>query len=393
MEIMSLPFVTVLCLYVAINAYMLARLSMTLAGAGVIRGIAAALFLLFSVSFPVSRLLYEYLPDRLYGAFAFMGALYLAPMIYGFILTVITDVLRLLNGVVTLTPNPPPFTVSGRTNVVMFVTAASIAITLAGAFNAKILTVVRQDIEWKSPSASEDLQRQLKIALISDIHLGRMVGANHLAKIVDLTNDQRADIVLIAGDLFDDDSWLADGEKRAEATRLFSSFTARLGTWAVPGNHDYYAGIDRVAEFLAGSGVRLLRDEWAAPEGELLLAGRDDRSVAAADRNRADLDEILRGADALRSGEMALPLVVMDHQPFDLGDSQAAGAALQVSGHTHRGQLFPVNFIVAAIYEKHYGLYNRGDTRYFISSGAGTWGPPVRTSGRPEIVILTLNIM
>jgi predicted MPP superfamily phosphohydrolase len=86
-------------------------------------------------------------------------------------------------------------------------------------------------------------------------------------------------------------------------------------------------------------------------------------------------------------------MIVMDHQPFNLEESEDIGAALQVSGHTHRGQIFPINFIVSGIYEKHYGYYRRGSTNYFISSGAGTWGPPVRTTGRPEIVILTLDMM
>jgi predicted MPP superfamily phosphohydrolase len=81
----------------------------------------------------------------------------------------------------------------------------------------------------------------------------------------------------------------------------------------------------------------------------------------------------------------------MDHQPYDLAESDNAGTDLQVSGHTHRGQLFPFNFLISAMYEHHYGLYKKDHANYYISSGAGTWGPPVRTIGRPEVVILNLG--
>jgi predicted MPP superfamily phosphohydrolase len=371
---------------------MLARLCMTLSGAGLIRGIACALLLFFALAFPLGRLSAGYLPVQVSRTLLFVGSLYLVPMVYGFILAVITDILRLLNGVIIITPNPPPFTVSGRINVVTFLVAASVAMTIAGALNAKFPAVVRHEIEWKRPDGALRQPYQLTIALISDIHIGEFVGGKHLENIVKLTNEQMPDIVLIAGDIFDDGIWLNDVERRAEAIKALSSFSARLGVWAVHGNHDHYAGIERVDELLSLAGINLLRDELAIPGGEIVLIGREDRSVSRTGVERAQLEDILSSSKDLTSADRTLPIVVMDHQPFNLGESQSVGAALQVSGHTHRGQIIPINFIVARIFEKHYGLYRRGDTNYYITSGAGTWGPPVRTSGRPEIVILVLDM-
>ena len=102
-------------------------------------------------------------------------------------------------------------------------------------------------------------------------------------------------------------------------------------------------------------------------------------------RERAALGAIIARAKLATGEEPArLPIVVLDHQPVRLEEAQDAGVALQLSGHTHKGQIFPANLLVSAIYEKYYGPYRKGETYYYITSGAGTWGPPVRTTGRPE---------
>jgi predicted MPP superfamily phosphohydrolase len=133
-------------------------------------------------------------------------------------------------------------------------------------------------------------------------------------------------------------------------------------------------------------------DEPAAPGGEFLLVGRDDRTVMRTGRERAALDAIIaRARRTLGDDSAHLPVIVLDHQPLHLEEAERSGAALQLSGHTHKGQIFPVNLFVAAIFEKYYGLYRKGETYYYITSGAGTWGPPVRTTGRPEVVFIDLE--
>ncbi|MDR3254684.1 MAG: metallophosphoesterase [Synergistaceae bacterium] len=379
-------FRVVLGVYVTMNGYMFARLFSTLAGSGLLRGLSSAVFLLFALSFPVSRIFSSALPHAISDFLSVMGALYMGPMIYGFILTVAVDLLRILNYHVAITETTPPYSLSGREEIIALIAALSLVISLAGAVNAMFPVPVEIDVPWNG----SPYRAPIKIALISDIHLGKLAGPRRLGRIVELLNSRRPDIVLIAGDTIDDADWLRMEKRRDAAARTLSSLKPRLGVWAVPGNHDYYAGIDDSIRFLEGCGIYVLRDAWAAPGGEMILIGRDDRSgqMFKGGKERSSLNEITSSIP--HWDERKLPVVLLDHQPFNLEESASAGVDLQLSGHTHRGQLFPVNFIVAAMYEKHYGAYAKGGTRYYISSGAGTWGPPLRTVGRPEVVFINL---
>ncbi|MDR1650696.1 MAG: metallophosphoesterase [Synergistaceae bacterium] len=377
----------VLSIYILINTYLFARIFVTLSGFGLLRAVVCVIFAAFALSFPAAGIFRTSLP-WLSDTLTVMGYLHIAPMIYGFILTLAADIFRALNSIIAITHNPPPFSPEVRLCSAAGIFAMSVIITLAGVWNASAPTVIHHDIEWDSPDGAGG--PPLRIAVISDVHLGLMTGPGYLRKLVALTNEQQPDIILIAGDIVDSGGFFARKERMYESESVMSSFESRLGTWAVLGNHDYYAGAAQVTEFLFRSNVTLLKDRAAVLGGELILAGRDDLTVERYGGARKGIDEMIREA-AAGSQVSGIPTVLMDHQPFFLEEAEKSGAALQVSGHTHRGQLFPVNFIVASIYEKHYGLYRRGSTNYYISSGAGVWGPPVRTIGRPEIVILNLR--
>jgi predicted MPP superfamily phosphohydrolase len=381
-------FGAILAIYVSMISYMFARLCVMLAETGFTRVIVPAVFLLFSLSFPLSRIFSRVLPDSVTAFLFIIGSLYLAPMIYGFLLTLAADLLRILNYHVRLTANPPPYSISGRENMVAVIIALSIAISAAGGINARFPVAVTQYFESDGLGG---YPAQLKIALLSDIHLGKLTGPDHLRKLFDIIKPSSPDIVLLAGDIIDDTVWLGSQNRRREAVSLFKSLEPRLGLWAVPGNHEYYVGIEECVRFLESCGVKVLMDEWAAPGGELLLIGRDDASSARFGKNRASLGQLKKDAAAsLGSASARLPTIVLDHQPVNLEEAENAGVDLQLSGHTHRGQIFPMNFLIAGIFERHYGSYKKGRTNYYISSGAGTWGPPVRTIGRPEVVIINL---
>jgi predicted MPP superfamily phosphohydrolase len=374
--------------YLVINGYLFIRLYLTLSGFTVLRAVACLTLALFAAAFPAARLLSGVMPRTLVNVASFMSALYLSPMIYGFLLTLAADIIRLINNMVAITRLPPPYSAKTRLCVVAFVAAASVVITLAGAWNASNPVIVRHQARRGDSSNMADGELSLRIALLSDIHLGQLTGPRYLEKLVSLVNDSSPDIVLIAGDTVDGPEFLRDEAKKTACMNLLSSFKSKFGTWAVMGNHDYYAGHEAVEDFFAGTDVRLLVDETEMVDGKFLLVGRDDRAGAYYGRARKGISDLV---SPIISGDARYPLVVMDHQPFELGDAADAGALLQVSGHTHRGQLFPVNFIVARIYEKSYGLYKKENTHYYISSGAGVWGAPVRTVGRPEVVIIDLG--
>jgi predicted MPP superfamily phosphohydrolase len=207
-------------------------------------------------------------------------------------------------------------------------------------------------------------------------------------KLVDLIASTSPDLVLFAGDIIEYDF---DSSDIAAITATLQRLKPRLGVWGVLGNHEHIGGRGELRKHLLKQiGFRILVDEWAEvgeAEGErILLIGRNDFSSRRfAGHERKALDEIL--ADAPVDGRLK---ILLDHQPHDLAAAEAAGVYLQVSGHTHNGQLFPVNWIVAAMYENAYGHSTRGGTNYWVTSGAGTWGPRVRTSGRTEIVSIDL---
>ena len=132
--------------------------------------------------------------------------------------------------------------------------------------------------------------------------------------------------------------------------------------------------------------MRVLRDEIVSLPNGLQIVGREDRaSRQFAGKRRLSLDTLMTGVNP------SLPVILMDHQPFHLEESTRAGVDLQLSGHTHHGQLWPFNHITSAIYELSHGYRRIGETHFYVSSGVGTWGPPVRLGNRPEIVLLTLR--
>ncbi|MGB6648562.1 MAG: metallophosphoesterase, partial [Bacteroidota bacterium] len=168
-----------------------------------------------------------------------------------------------------------------------------------------------------------------------------------------------------------------------ESLRLLK---ARYGVLAVTGNHEYIGGAREACAYLEDHGVRVLRDSSVRLPNGVTIVGREDRSMEQfAGRRRTPLSALMAEVDTLS------PVILMDHQPFGLEEAANAGVDLQLSGHTHHGQLWPFNFITRAVYEVSWGYVKKGNTHVYVSSGVGTWGPPVRTGNRPEIVSIRLE--
>ena len=222
--------------------------------------------------------------------------------------------------------------------------------------------------------------RELTVVAASDLHLGQMIGKERLRGFVQLINDQHPDVVLLAGDV--DDGALAPVVQQRMADDL-RAIRAPFGVYAVPGNHEYIGGdVDAKADYLRQGGVRLLRDSVVSVDGgSLYIVGRDDRS----NPRRKPLADLVAPLDS------AKPVVVLDHQPVRLSEAEDCGVQLQLSGHTHEGQFFPVNLVVRAMYENAYGYSRRGGTQYYVSSGLGLWGPPYRIGTQSELLVIRLR--
>lgn len=256
------------------------------------------------------------------------------------------------------------------------------ALAIAGAYCAHSPVKRRLSLQVAKPG------RKLRIAVASDFHLGIMSSKRHLQAFVDGVNAANPDLVLLAGDLVDDDpGWYV----RKNCGAILGQLRARHGVYAILGNHEYYGGnIEAVAEELAKAGIRVLRDETVLVDGWLYLTGREDLT----NKQRKTLDTLKREAGlAAEAGTpaasaeqtaTAAPWIVMNHTPDDLASPAEAGVDLHVSGHTHKGQLWPNHWITRRVFELDYGYRMKGDMHAVVSSGYGFWGPPFRIGSRSE---------
>ena len=221
--------------------------------------------------------------------------------------------------------------------------------------------------------------RPLKLVLMSDLHLGYHNGRTEFAKWVDKVNAEQPDLVLIAGDIIDISVRpLLEENVAEEFHRLQAPVYACLG------NHEYYSGEPRAQQFYLDAGIHLLRDSVVTlPDyGNLTIIGRDDRTNVG----RKSIQALLPSG-----GVGGGFLLLLDHQPYHLERTAAAGVDFQFSGHTHYGQVWPISWIEDAIYECAYGMLTKGNTRIYVSSGIGIWGGKFRIGTQSEYVVLTLK--
>ncbi|MFD1774678.1 metallophosphoesterase [Paenibacillus rhizophilus] len=223
----------------------------------------------------------------------------------------------------------------------------------------------------------------LKIAVASDLHLGNIVGNRHLKKMVDRMNAMKPDIILLAGDVLDDS---LEPFVRNRMSEQLGKLKARYGVFAVLGNHEYYGGdIKKYTELMRAIGIRVLQDEVAEAAG-VYIVGRKDKTAESMDsEGRLSVASLLEGLDLSR------PVIMMDHQPTGFDAAAAAGVDVLLSGHTHRGQIAPNHWITKRLFELDWGYLHKENLHVIVSSGFGTWGPPIRLASRSEIIGLSLS--
>ncbi|MBY0287826.1 MAG: metallophosphoesterase [Mycobacteriaceae bacterium] len=222
-----------------------------------------------------------------------------------------------------------------------------------------------------------------RIALVSDIHLGPLVGRAHTERIVDIINAADVDLVAIVGDLVD-----GTVAELGPAAAPFQDLAAPEGTFFVTGNHEYF--VEDTAEWLnelERFGVQSLRNENTAIRrggAAFDLAGINDFAGEQRD-DPPDFDRALAGVDDSR------PTILLAHQPVMVSEAAARGVDLQLSGHTHGGQMWPFHYVVEMVQPSLAGLSTVDDTQLYVTRGAGFWGPPVRIGAPPDITVLTLE--
>jgi len=235
-------------------------------------------------------------------------------------------------------------------------------------------------LELRTPKLPPDLPR-VRIVQISDVHLGATVGKGRLSRILQVVEAARPDLFISTGDLVD-----AERGDMTDLSEMLAAVKAPLGKYATTGNHEYYAGLDQALTFTRQSGFTLLSNELKRVHPGLTLAGFDDETAHFYGREPKQWDE----AAILSQAPKEDYVVNLKHRPFVLPESRPFWD-LQLSGHTHGGQIFPFTLIVLAYYDYPPGLVDLGEgKRLFTSRGAGTWGPPMRFLSPPEVTVVDL---
>jgi len=225
--------------------------------------------------------------------------------------------------------------------------------------------------------------KEATVAVASDLHLGNIVGNRHLDRLLAKMEQIKPDLILLAGDVIDED--IEPFVRNRMDVRL-SRLKAPLGTYAVLGNHEYYGGhIEEYVRRMKEIGIPVLRDEIVETAGGLQIVGRKDKTAEAYPGGRLPIGSLTGGLDAER------PIIVMDHQPYQYDEAEEAGVDLLVSGHTHRGQFAPNHWVTRRLFELDWGYLQKGSLHAVVSSGFGTWGPPIRLASRAEIVVLRMR--
>lgn len=369
-------------IYGLVNFYIVRRGAQALGGYPTAKVVFMAAFIALTLAYPLGRILMALGRNSLSSPFIIAGSFHMVVMLYGFLGTVLIDLVRLLNAFVHFLPKS--FSARpGPAGLVLFLAVAGVTALsiVAGAYNAVRPRTVDLDLSILKKAGTID---RLTIVMASDLHLGTLVGRSRLEKVVERINALGPDVVFLPGDIVDES---VTEREEAEFSLIMARIRAPLGIYAVPGNHEFYSGLEKTLACLRSCGMVVLEDEAVKVADAFVLVGRRDPSSLTPKEPRLPIREILAKHDF----DDRLPVILLDHQPLRLEEASLAGVDLQLSGHTHAGQIFPLDIVNRMVWELNWGYLRKGDTQYYVTSGVGTWGPPVRTGSRPEIVRIRLT--
>jgi uncharacterized protein len=374
-------FTIVLVIYGLVNSYIFIRGLQAIPAGSCWRPWYIAGFWFIASTFVLARIMERAYPCGFTGVITWIGSFWLAFMLYFILVAVCLDIARAVNHFLHIFPQSFYIDYQKTKLIVLYVSMALVTLVVAGGFiNARVPRIKKLELHVAKVVAGE---KTLKIVMASDIHLGTIIAKRKANRLVETINSLQPDIVLFAGDVVDED--LAPVIKNNLGANLVQ-IKAKLGVYAITGNHEYIGGAEPAVKYLREHGVTVMRDTAMLIDGRFYLVGREDRDKPRfTGKQRKELPELMQQVDR------SFPVILMDHQPFNLERAVEQGVDLQVSGHTHHGQLWPFNYITSAIYEISCGYRQISYTHFFVSTGFGTWGPPVRLGNRPEIVQIMLK--
>lgn len=366
-----------LALYGSINFYLFKRSWQALPQNSLVHTVFIILFIICSLSFFVAMAIGNRLPFAMTTVLENIGAYWAIGLLYFILAAVFFDLMRLSNHFLKFYPDWV-YAHYQQVKLIAFASVMGLFVIFSLIGNYRFRHPATREIDLNL-SKGDGPSGKLTLVMASDVHLGSIIRKNRLKKYVELINRQEPDVVLFAGDLIDHSIRPVEHQRMDEDLRLLK---ARYGVYGIFGNHEYYGNVPKAIDFYKRAGINLLRDSAVAIDNRFILIGREDISQ----HRRKPLDIILSGS------KLNLPKILLEHNPARMDDARKNHIDLQLSGHTHNGQIFPLNYIVKGMYELAYGFRKSGDTSYYVSSGLGLWAAPVRIGTQSEIVKVNITL-
>lgn len=374
---MVIFFFLILALFLILNSYVLFRIISVFSQAPFVKTTIIIIYIALVILF-IFRMVYG---DRhsfiISKAISVISFSWLILFIYAFMIILFIDIIRLSNSVFSFF-NPAFIDgdiYSTRKTVFSASLALLITIYIIGTFNFYNLQVTRLSI-----NLDRKLEAKVKVVFLSDLHLSSLIDHKYLEKIVNKINSENPDIVIFGGDIVDRE---IEPLLQYDAASILRRIKSKWGVYAVSGNHEFYGGDrDEILKYLSSSGIIFLKDSLVNINNIFYIAGREDKT----NPRRESIEKIIGNRD------LSLPLILVDHQPYNMDEALSNGVDLKLSGHTHNGQFWPGNLIVKLIFENPYGYLVKDQMHTYVSSGAGIWGPLFRLGSKSEIVSIDINI-
>ena len=373
---MAVFFIIFLTIYTSLNFYVFIRGWQVISAYPILKSIYAILFIVIAYGYVLAKVLYKYLSPLAYDILLGVGAIWFAFLAYFILSLLLIDIIRLFNGWFHFLPSTIANNYECAKKVTAIVVIAVVGlIVFLGNLNKRNIEI--RNLEITIPKGDSKLD-YLNIVMASDIHLSPVDGEKLLSNIVDKINSLNPDIILLAGDIVDDKAKVLEDRRIGESFRRLKS---KYRVYSITGNHEFINGVDSSVRYAENFGIKFLRDSYILIDSSFYLIGREDVSMSQfTGKQRKILEEIVKDIP------VNYPKILLDHTPFKLEQAEQNNIDLQLSGHTHHGQIWPANLITKMIYEISWGYKKKGNTHYYVSSGAGTWGPAVRTGSSSEIV-------
>ncbi len=332
------------------------------------------IYLLLASVYPVSNLFSEESAGLMATIFTTIGNYILPFYLYLFLSVLIFDILLLINWPLKIVRvemlRSTRFKIAGLSAILFL----SVALVIAGIINFN--TIRTSEYHIQIPRKSSKIVH-LKIAFTADFHLQEGTNVHFVERFVKTIATINPDLMIFGGDIVEGDR---EDENMALLENLLTGIHTKYGVFTVLGNHEYYGGQDK-GSFFDKAGMKVLCDTIMTIDSSFNLGGRYDSHFGT----RKTIGNLMKSVTD------SLPVILVDHRPTEFDQVSKTAVDIQLSGHTHDGQMFPINLITRKVYELSWGYLKKGNTHFFVTSGIRLWGPPVRTSGKSEIMVIEIT--